>query len=181
MPLIPIALALLVVVALILAMSLTLVQRYRGGKARRLGRKWLATVNIVTMFFSSAVFVWVAALTNLWVRNAFLYSIIGLAGGSFLGLFGLALTRWETTATTLHYTPNRWLILLLTLAITARLLYGLWRGWHAWGATPPGTSWLGASGAAGSLAVGAVVLGYYLTYSLGVYRQVTRRRQQTNG
>jgi len=32
--------------------------------------------------------------------------------GAGLGLVGLVLTRWEPTAATLHYTPNRWLVLV---------------------------------------------------------------------
>ena len=53
-------------------------------------------------------------------------------GGCLLGLLGLALTRWEHTPRALHYTPNRWLILIITLVVSARLLYGIWRIWHGW-------------------------------------------------
>lgn len=83
-------------------------------------------------------------------------------------LVGLAMTRWEPTPQALHYTPNRWLVLLITLAVTTRLLYGLWRIWHAWRTAGSDASWLASAGVAGSMAVGAVVLGYYLTYSAGV-------------
>jgi hypothetical protein len=48
------------------------------------------------------------------------------------------------------------------------LLYGLWRVWHAWRAAGVNDSWLAAAGIAGSMAVGAVVIGYYLIYSVGV-------------
>jgi hypothetical protein len=165
--LIPLVIALFVIFV-IFALPLSLVQRYRVGTARRLGRKWVVTLNLVMLFLSAGIFLWAAAVTGLWVPDAFKYSLLGFMGGGLLGLFGLTLTEWEETPRGLHYTPNRWLILVLTLAVTARLLYGLWRIWHAWRVSGPDTSWLAGAGVAGSLAVGAIVLGYYLTYSAGV-------------
>lgn len=177
MPLIPFVLALLLVIALVLATPLVLVLRYRAGKMRRRARIWVATVNLVSIAVSTPLFLWVAAITSLWVPKAFIYSLMGLLGGSLLGLLGLALTRWEKTPQALHYTPNRWLVLLITLAVTTRLLYGLWRIWHAWRTSGPETSWLAAAGVAGSMAVGAVVLGYYLTYSAGVRWRLRARNE----
>lgn len=173
-PLIPFAVALLVIVALILAMPFSLVQRYRMGKARRKARRWVANLNVAVLIASTGFFIWAAALTNLWVPMAFSYSLVGILSGVMLGLIGLLLTRWEETPCGRYYTPNRWLVLLLTLAVAARLLYGIWRGWHAWHSRGHDVSWLAASGAAGSLAVGAVVIGYYLTYSAGVARRLHR-------
>jgi len=167
-PLIPIILVLLLVVALVLAMPFLLYLRYRTGTMRRRGRRWVANVNLASFGVSAALLVWVAALTNFWVPHAFSYSLAGLLAGSLLGLLGLALTRWEMTPRGLHYTPNRWLVLLVTLAVVTRLLYGLWRIWHSWRATPSDGSWLASAGVAGSMAVGAVVVGYYLTYFAGV-------------
>jgi hypothetical protein len=177
-PLIPLVAVLLLVLALILAMPLLLVLRYRAGKARRLGRRWVATLNLVMIVLSAGLFLYVAAITSFWIPGAFRYSLFGLMGGCLLGLLGLALTGWEETPKALHYTPNRWLILIITLAVTARLLYGVWRIWHAWRASGSATSWLEAAGVAGSLAVGAIVLGYYVTYSAGV-RWRLRRRDKT--
>ena len=168
MPLIPFVAALLLIVALILAMPLLLVLRYRAGTARRMGRKWIATINLVAMILSTALFLWAAAITGLWVAKAFMYSAVGLIAGSLLGLLGLAVTRWEKTPRGIHYTPNRWLVLIITLAVTTRLLYSVWRLWHAWRTTGLDDSWLAAAGVAGSMGVGAVVIGYYLTYSAGI-------------
>ena len=168
MPLIPILIALLFATALVLAMPLLLVLRYRAGTMRRRGRKWLATINVLMIVLSAALFLWVAAITSFWIPKAFTYSLIGFIVGSLLGLLGLALTRWELTPQAVHFTPNRWLVLLITLAVTARLLYGLWRIWRAWRTSGPDESWLAAAGVAGSMSVGAVVLGYYLIYSAGV-------------
>ena len=160
--------ALLFFGGLIFSMPLLLVLRYRAGTMRRRGRKWAATFNLVSLFISTALFLWLAAVTTLWVPKAFTYSLAGFVGGCLLGLTGLAITRWEQTPQGLYFTPNRGLVLLLTLAVTARLLYGLWRIWHAWRAAGANDSWLATAGIAGSMAVGAVVLGYYFAYSVGV-------------
>lgn len=178
MPLIPLVAVLLLVIALILAMPLLLFLRYRAGTVRRLGRRWAATLNLVMIVFSAVLFLYVAAITSLWVSDTFRYSLFGLMGGCLLGLLGLALTQWEQTPQALYYTPNRWLILIITLAVTARLLYGVWRILHGWRTSGSDTSWLETAGIAGSLALGAIMLGYYVTYSAGV-RWRLRRRDKT--
>jgi hypothetical protein len=175
MPLIPILAALLFVIGLVVSMPLLLVLRYRAGTMRRRGRRWAATLNLVSFVLSAALFLWIAAITTLWIPRAFNYSLAGLTGGCLIGLLGLALTRWERTPPALYYTPNRWLVLLLTVAVTARLLYGLWRVWHAWRTAGSDASWLAAAGVAGSMAVGALVIGYYLVYSAGVRWKLRRR------
>jgi hypothetical protein len=53
--------------------------------------------------------------------------------------------------------------------------YGFWRSWHAWRAGIEGGSWYVAAGVAGSMAAGAVVLGYYFSYWFGVRRRLRRR------
>jgi len=114
-------------------------------------------------------------VTNVWVPQTLRYCVLGFAGGAVLGLVGLKLTHWEPGARGLHYTPPRLLVLLITVALTARVIYGLWRAWHAWDSRQSTASWLSAAGAAGSLAVGAIVLGYYLIYWAGVARRVKAR------
>jgi hypothetical protein len=178
-PLIPLVAVLLLVVALILTMPLTLFLRYRASTVRRLGRRWVATLNLLMIVLSAGLFLTVAAITSFWVLGAFRYSLFGFMGGCFLGLLGVALTRWEETPRALYYTPNRWLILIITLAVTARLLYGVWRIWHGWHTSGSDTSWLEAAGIPGSLAIGAVVLGYYVTYLAGVRWRLGRRTRLT--
>ncbi len=179
MPLLPILLILLLLPVIIaLALPFSLLQRYRSGTARRRAKGWVAFINLGLLVISGAIFLWVAALTNFWVPHAFSYSLLGLAGGGALGVLGLFITRWEASPGTLHYTPNRALILLLTFAVALRLVYGLWRAWHAWGTHAPETSWLAAAGVANSMAVGAVVLGYYFVYTVGVIRRLAAQRRQ---
>ena len=177
MPLIALGLAFLIVILAVLLMPLTLVQRYRMGTARRPARGWVAAINLVGIAISIALFLVGAAVTNWWVPGAFIYSVAGIALGSVLGLLGLALTRWEPSARGLHYTPSRWLVLAITLVVTARLLYGFWRSWLAWQAGLEGGSWVAATGVDGSLAAGGVVLGYYLVYWSGVRRRLKQHRR----
>jgi hypothetical protein len=174
-PLVPLFAALLLVLALILAMPLLLFLRYRAGTARRRAYRWVATLNLATIVLSAGFFLYVAAITTFWVPDAFRYSVFGLLGGGLLGLIGLALTRWEQTPRALHYTPNRWLILIITLAVSARLLYGIWRIWHGWHTSGSDSSWLTSVGIAGSLALGALMLGYYVAYSAGVWWRLRQR------
>lgn len=180
-PFILLAVVLLLPLAFVALLPLSIVQRYRVGTARRLGRSWVATLNVVIIGFSAVLFILATAVMSAWVPETFLYAVAGFAGGGMLGLLGLKLTRWEPTARAMHYTPNRVLVLIITLAVTARVLHGFWRAWQAWDAAESSASWLAASGAAGSLAVGAVVLGYYLTYWAGVARHLKRHRNPTSG
>jgi hypothetical protein len=174
----PFLVALLFIVVLILAMPLLLVLRYRAGTARRMGRRWIATTNLALMIASAGLFLWAAAVAGLWIPRALLCSFAGLCAGILLGLLGLALTRWERTPQALHYTPNRWLVLLITLAVASRLLYSVWRVWHSWRTTGPDGSWLASAGIAGSMAVGALVIGYYLAYAAGISRRLAKNEQR---
>ena len=169
--------AVLFVLALIVLVPLSLIQRYRVGTSRRRARGWLATINVVGTALSAALFLASAAVTNIWVPDAFTYTAAGLTAGCALGLLGLLLTRWEAAPGALHFTPNRPLVLGITLVVTARVAYGFWRGWESWRAGLEGRSWFIVSGVAGSMAAGAVVLGYYLTYWTGVRRRFRREQR----
>ena len=167
----------LIVLAVIALIPISIVQRYRMGTSRQRARGWLAAINIVGLALSSVIFLVSAAFSNIWVAHAFSYTTAGLGSGMALGILGLALTRWERGTGTLHYTPNRWLVLAITLVITARLMYGFWRAWHTWHVgVEDGSSFFAAAGVAGSMAAGAVVLGYYLAYWIGVRRRVRTLR-----
>ena len=173
MPVILAALLLILIVILlsVVLIPVTLVQRYRAGTARRLARTWLATINIAVIAFSIVIFLAGAGLTNIWVPEAFRYAAAGLAAGAAIGLAGLLLTRWERTGAGVYYTPNRWLVLGLTIAVSARIAYGFWRSWNAWQSFGGEASWITAAGVAGSLAAGAVILGYYFVFWIGVRRR----------
>ena len=163
-----------VVLAGIALIPIGIVQRYRRGTRRQRARGWVALITITGLMLSSALLLTSAAITTIWAPQAFVYTLTGLAAGSILGLIGLWLTRWEGAPDSLHFTPSAWLTLGITSLVAARLLYGFWRAWQTWRAGAGSESWLVAAGVAGSMGAGAVVLGYYLTYWLGVRRQFRR-------
>ena len=174
---VPIVVALLFAIAVLIllfvvVLPLSLIQRYRVGTARRPARSWVITLNLFALVLSATLFLVSAALANVWVPNALKYTLAGLAGGSVLGIIGIALSRWESSTSALHYTPNRWLVLGVTLIVTGRVLYGFWRSWQAWNAGLGHTTEVAMAGVAGSMAAGAVVLGYYLAYWIGVRRRL---------
>lgn len=174
----PLLLALvLIVAAFVLAIGMipfALVFRYRSGTRRRRARVWVATINAVSLVVSATIFLISAAITTRFVPTSFSFGTLGLACGAILGLLGLVLTRWERDGPWLFYTPSRLLVLGVTLVVTLRIAYGFWRGWHAWRAAQEGTSWIAAMGIPGSLAAGAVVIGYYLVYWAGVRSRAMR-------
>ena len=178
MPLIVAVLVLFAVLALaVVLLPLSLVQRYRVGTRRRAARGWMVSLNLAGVALSTVLFMFSAAVMSPWIPGAFTYAAGGLLVGCAVGLVGLVLTRWEPEPGGLHYTPSRILLLGLSLVILARIVYGFWRSWHAWAAAADTSSWLAASGAQGSLAAGAVVLGYYIVYWTGVRRRLTRARR----
>ena len=167
-------LVVLLPLVLMALMPLILVQRYRAGAARRMARSWMATLNVALMAFSAFCFLAGAVVTAVWVPNALTGAAAGLTVGAGLGLVGLTLTRWESTAATLHYTPNRWLVLLVTFVVSARVVYGLWRSWTVAEAGIYGTPMVLAFGIPESLAAGGTVIGYYLAYGWGVRRRILK-------
>ena len=172
MPLV--VLLLLVPMVLLALMPLVLWQRYRVGTSRRLARAWVATVSVVSMVISAVLFLFGAAVTTIWVPGAFAGAAAGIGVGAVLGVLGLLLTRWESGIRDLHYTPNRWLVLLVTLIVSGRILYGVVRAVWAAQAGLGGTSVIDAFGIPGSLGSGGTVIGYYMTYAIGVRWHVRR-------
>ena len=170
--------AVLAVVLVIVLIPVGIVQRYRVGTRRQKARGWVAALNLFGLTASTVLFLVAAGLTNIWVADVLPYTAAGLAGGVLLGVLGLALTRWESGLDDLHYTPNRLLVLGLTIVVSGRILYGLWRSWASWRAGLSGGSWFVAAGLAGAMAAGAVVLGYYLTYWFGVRRMLRRHSRR---
>jgi hypothetical protein len=166
---VPLLILLLLLPVVLLALTpIMLVQRYRVGTARRLARPWLATFGLVMMCLSTVFFLIGSAVTTIWVQDAFSGAVAGVALGSLLGVVGWVLTKWESTPHSLHYTPNRWLVLFITFVVSVRMLYGLYRSWQVARAGVDGTSVVTAFGIPESLAAGGIVVGYYLAYGAGL-------------
>jgi hypothetical protein len=166
---VPLLLLLLALPLIVLAlMPLILLQRYRVGTARRLARRWVASLTLGAMIFAAAFFLFSAAVTTYWVPRALTTAVAGMGVGIVLGVLGLWLTRWEATPRTLHYTPNRWLVLLVTMVVSARVAYGMWRSWMVVRSGVSGASAVTAFGVPEALGTAAIVIGYYLAYSAGL-------------
>jgi hypothetical protein len=178
-PLILFALLLFVVLALGGVVLLSLALRYRAGTARRQGRCWVATMNVWMTSFSAVLFLFVAFLMSFWLGPALRFAIAGMAIGGVLGLLGLALTRWEVEREEFFYTPNRWLALIITFAITARFAYGWWHATHPGNSGPGQQHWLlTASATQFSVAVAAGLIAYYLVYAIGVRLRLSRHERR---
>jgi hypothetical protein len=179
-PIILFALLLFVLLAMGGVILLSLALRYRAGTARRQARRWVASLNVWMTSLSAVLFLCFTFLLSFWVESAFRFAVIGMALGAVLALLGLALTRWESQREGLFYTPSRWLALVVTLAIAARVIYGWWRATHSGASASGDQHWLmTASGTELSLAVAAGLISYYLFYSIGVRLQLAlheRRR-----
>ncbi|MGO1070232.1 DUF1453 domain-containing protein [Lysobacter sp. CA199] len=178
MPLLLIPLALLILLALwALLIPIGLIQRYRYGKARRRALPWAVSLAAGLSFASLLLLFLSAWAIGHWVADAPTYAATGFLGGGVLGVIGLGLTRFEDEAKGLFYTPNRWLVLGLTLLVAARIVYGLWQTAHAWG--DGHEDWLSRQGSL--LAVGGLLLGYYQIYTLGLRRRLRRRATRIVG
>lgn len=182
MPLLLLILALMALCALmVLLLPLSIITRYRSGTARRRARPWLALANVFSLGLTAGLFLITAAVSSLWVPGALSYSAGGLGAGLALGFVGLRLTRWEIAPQSLHYVPNRWLVLAITVGISLRLAFGFWRVWETWHASAGSHSWLAESGLAGSMAAGAVVIGHYLTFWFGIWLRVRKLKVNSVG
>ena len=173
MPLLLIPIALLaLVLAWLLLMPLAMWQRYRRGHARRRAVPWALRVNAWLLLVSTLLFVLTAWLSGWWVDGAVRHALLGLAAGIALGIVGLWLTRFEHDARGMHFSPNRWLVLALTVIVAARIGYGLWHAWQLWQAEAGHAAWLAQQG--NLLAVGGLLLGYYLAYAWGLRSRLAR-------
>ena len=171
----PLLLLLLLLPAVIIVLTpLLLVQRYRAGSARREARPWVTAMSIAAMAFSAVFFLASAAFTTIWIPHALTGAVMGMGAGLCLGVVGSLLTRWEPGVRSFHYTPNRWLVLLVTLIVSARVAYGLYRSFEAASAGLSGGHLVNAFGVPESLAAGAVVIGYYLAYNVALRRRIAR-------
>ena len=167
--LIPLLLLLVVLLAMLL-LPWSIRQRYRAGTARRQARGWIASINVWGIGISAVILLVTAAISSAWISGAFTYTLAGMAGGIALGVIGVRLIHWERNPGALNYTPNRWLVLGITVAVAGRIGFGMWRMWQAWQLSGRhGEPWLAASGLAGSMAAGALVLGYYLAFWMGIW------------
>ena len=174
MPLLLLPLIVLALFALwALLLPVAIVQRYRLGKARRRAVGWALGLNGALLLVSTAVFFFSAWLMGYWIEMAVPFAAAGWLAGGVVGVAGVALTRVEHEPQASYFTPNRWLVLGLTLLVAARIAVGLLRAWQAW-RVDAHAQWFAQQGSL--LAVAGGLLGYYLAYNWGIRRRLFARR-----
>lgn len=151
--------------------------RYASGKARRRAHGWVVRINTWMLTASLPIFMLSAWIGARWMPDAVRDAGVGLLVGCLLGILSLWLTRFEHDNGGFHYTPNRWLVLGLTLLVAARLGAGLWLTWRHLAASgaDPAAAWLQARGWMG---VAGVLFGYYLAYGWGLRARLPKRSAQ---
>jgi hypothetical protein len=169
-------LAIALLVAMLLLLPLSLRQRYRAGHARRRAYRWMVVLNAWLFALSVAMFLATAGVGSIWFADALRDAAFGLCAGVVIGIVGLVLTRFDEADGVLHYAPNRWLALALTLLVLARIASGLWLGWHraTTSGTAPSATWQGWIEAGGLWAIGGLLLGYAATYAWGLRMRLAR-------
>lgn len=169
---IPVVLLLVLLLAVIL-LPLSLVQRFRYGRARRRAWPWLVSFNAWFLLAATLLFLAVSALMQWWFPHNLMQAGLGWLAGVALGIVALWLTRYERAADGLYYTPNVWLVLSLTLLVAGRLLVSgvqMFRQGSAWWSGQA----LAADWHAGLVAVAGLLLGYALAYQWGLRRRLQR-------
>lgn len=175
MPIVLVLLFVFLLLALwVVLLPLSLWQRYRYGRSRRMARGWLLAFNAWSLLVSVALFGVVSAFGLIWWPDSLVGAGLGLLAGSVLGLLGVWLTRWEVAPQGVFYQPNAWLALLLVAIVAGRIVLGLVQMVQYWRAdSMPATHAL-LSGHGSLLAVAGLLLGYYLVYAWCVKWRVTR-------
>ncbi len=146
-----------------------LVLRYRRGHARQRAFGWIVASNAWLLLASAVLFLVSAWGSAHWVPQALPWAALGLLGGLVLGVVGVLRTRFEMTPAGFHYTPDRWLALLLTLVVAVRIGLGVWQGIAHLRSGVTADGWLTDAGSL--FAVGGLLLGYYLTYAWALRRR----------
>ncbi len=177
MPLLIIPLAFLILMALwVVLLPVSIWQRYRLGRSRRLARPWLVGFNAWFLLATVVVFLAINAIANVWFPHNLLQAFAGMLIGMLLGVLALWTSRYEWQPQGLFHTPNPWLILLLTLLVAGRIVLSVvqiarqgaaWWSGHA----------LDADWHAGIVALAGLLLGYALAYQWGLRHRLRRMRR----
>jgi hypothetical protein len=94
--------------------------------------------------------------------------------GALLGLLSLVVSRWEVAPEGIYLTGNRFVVVLVSLVVVARLAYGVWRAWSLWPGDGYAAGWLASAGVAGSMAAGAILVGHALAFWSGARFRMRR-------
>lgn len=177
MPLLLIPLAFLILMALwAVLLPLSIWQRYRIGRSRRLARPWLVNFNAWSMLVVAGLFVIVNALLGAWFPHQFVQAMGGILVGLLVAIAALWTSRFEWQSQGLYYQPNPWIILGLTALVVGRVVLSVFQiakqGSAWWNGQPLESDWH-----AGVVALAGLLLGYALGYAWGLRHRLRRLRR----
>jgi uncharacterized membrane protein YidH (DUF202 family) len=156
----------------VLLLPLSVVQRYRYGRARRRVQPLAVRINAWVLAVSALLFLAGTWVAGHWIADGFRDAAIGMAVGLAVGVLGSRLDRFEATDRGLYRTPNRWLVLALATLLALRIVLGLWLAWPGSGNGEGGwQAWLDRGGLLG---VAGVLLGYAQATAWGLLARVRR-------
>lgn len=156
----------------VLLLPLSVVQRYRFGRARRRVQPLAVRINAWLLAASALLFLAGAWLAGHWIADALRDAATGMAAGMVVGLLGARLDRFEATDRGLYRTPNRWLVLALATLLALRILLGLWLAWS--GSAGEAAGWQAWLDRGGLLGVAGVLLGYALATAWALVARIRR-------
>jgi hypothetical protein len=154
--------------------------RLYGRFRRNIGRQPLQRRRMIFRISIYAVFtVGLGVVSFLLARRLSVFAGLlgGVALGVGLGLYGLHLTRCETTAEGFFYTPNPYMGLGLSLLLVGRLAYRLMVLTHT-GVESPVTPQLMQSPL--TLFIFGLLAGYYMAYFTGILRRSREKPKASN-
>lgn len=154
----------------VVLLPLAITQRYRHGRARQRVQPWAVGANAWLLALSALVFLAGAWALGHWMPGALRDAVAGLAAGALVGVAGLRLDAFEATPQGFFRTPNRWLVLGLSLLLAARIVMGAWLAWRD-AAGSDTLQWLTRGGLLG---VAGVLLGYALATAWGLRARMRR-------
>jgi len=163
--------------ALILWRTYSRIRRMVGRQHLSNVRPWI-TVSVFPIILALLVVASIAKPT----------SLLAMAGGVLigicLGIYGLRVTRFETTPQGLFYTPSAHVGIALSLLFVGRVIYRLMQLYGMFG-TPPDPQVNYATTPWTLLIIGTLA-GYYVTYAVGLLRwrygsSQNNGHTQTNG
>lgn len=168
----PSAQPLLVTLAIVALIAWRLHRRIR----RIIGRQRLSSVRPwVTVVLGPLVIAMLAFASLRAPQPIWMYLAGGAAVGIGLGLLGLRLTRFEVTPAGRFYTPSAHLGIALSVLVVCRIVWRFATGGVPGSAgassAPPGASLTPLT-----LLLFGMVIGYYMTYALGLIRWSRRSR-----
>ena len=135
---------------------------------RMVGRQRLSRVRSwITLTVLSLIIVLLAWATFPHAQRL-LWLVAGLACGGALSVYGLKMTKFESTRQRLFYTPNAHLGIALSMLFVGRIVYRLVEV-YALG-TAPQSGRVDFVSSPLTLAVFGVLAGYYIGYSAGLLR-----------